>query len=91
MSERCSRDFRIFGVEDISLNHLYRAMAWLGSERERLEEELFFSNRDPFSSLSVVFFETTSIYFESRGGKSLGGILQGQATVSGADGGGCDH
>jgi hypothetical protein len=71
-SDRQARDFRISGAEGLSLHHLYRAMAWLGEERERLEEELFFANRDLFSSLSVVFFDTTSLYFEGRGGESLG-------------------
>jgi len=71
-ADRQSRDFRITGSEELSLHHLYRAMAFLGEERERLEEELFFRNRDLFSSLSVVFFDTTSLYFEGRGGKRLG-------------------
>ena len=75
-SDRCAdrqaRDFRIAGAEDLSLHHLYRAMAWLGENREGLEEELFFRNRDLFSSLSVVFFDTTSLYFEGRGGETLG-------------------
>ncbi len=71
-ADRQARDFRIAGAEGLSLHHLYRAMAWLGEERERLEEELFFRNRDLFSSLSVVFFDTTSLYFEGRGGESLG-------------------
>ncbi len=71
-SDRQARDFRISGAEDLSLHHLYRAMAWLGKNREGLEEELFFRNRDLFSSLSVVFFDTTSLYFEGRGGETLG-------------------
>lgn len=70
--DRCARDFRITGAEGLSLHHLYRAMAWLGENREGLEEELFFKNRDLFSSLSLVFFDTTSLYFEGRGGESLG-------------------
>ena len=71
-ADRCARDFRITGAEDISLHHLYRAMAWLGFERERVEEELFFKHRDLFSSLSVAFFDTTSLYFEGMGGETLG-------------------
>jgi transposase len=33
---------------------------------------LFFRNRDLFSSLDLVFFDTTSIYFEGEGGETLG-------------------
>ena len=38
-----------------------------------LVEELIFSyRRDLFSDLDLVFFDTTSIYFEGRGGESIG-------------------
>jgi hypothetical protein len=69
---RITRDYRVTGAEDIELHHLYRAMAWLGENRERIEEAVFESNRDLFTSLSVVFFDTTSIYFEGAGGEELG-------------------
>jgi len=72
LADRQARDWRISGADGLSLHHLYRAMAWLGENREGLEEELFFRNRDLFSSLSVVFFDTTSLYFEGAGGESLG-------------------
>jgi hypothetical protein len=40
---------------------------------ERLcEEQLFDSRRDLFAELEVVFFDTTSIYFEGEGGAQLG-------------------
>ncbi|MBC7230646.1 MAG: transposase [Actinobacteria bacterium] len=71
-AERQARDFRISEAEGISLHHLYRAMAWPGENREGMEEELFFRNRDLFCSLSVVFFCTTSLCFEGRGGEALG-------------------
>jgi len=69
---RITRDYRASEAEDIELHHLYRAMAWLGEERARIEEELFDHGRDLFTSLSVVFFDTTSIYFEGQGGETLG-------------------
>ena len=47
-------------------------MAWLGKNTEAIEDRLFSSNRDLFSSLSVVFFDTTSLYFEGEGGQTLG-------------------
>jgi transposase len=40
--------------------------------KDRIEEGLFFRRRDLFSSLEVVFFDTTSIYFEGEGGQTLG-------------------
>jgi len=71
-ARRITRDYRVTGAEDIELHHLYRAMAWLGDNREAIEEAVFESNRDLFTSLSVVFFDTTSIYFEGAGGQELG-------------------
>jgi len=40
--------------------------------KDRIEELLFARRRDLFSSLSVLFFDTTSIYFEGEGGQTLG-------------------
>jgi transposase len=71
-ASRLTRDYCVKGAEEINLHHLYRSMAWLGSKRERIEEALFARNRNLFSSLSMVFFDTTSLYFEGRGGENLG-------------------
>lgn len=88
-AERWKEEYRIGGAESIELQHLYRAMAWLGEEVEKqkqdgttafsprctkdgIEEKLFERNRDLFSSLDLVFFDTTSIYFEGDGGESIG-------------------
>jgi hypothetical protein len=81
-------DYRIDGVADLQLHHLYRAMAWLGEElpegeqagrtlaprcvKDLVEEHLFARRRDLFADLSVVFLDTTSLYFEGEGGASLG-------------------
>jgi len=80
---RWCRDYRIEGVEDLSLHHLYRAMGFLGEEledqtgstpfsprciKDRIEELLFNARRDLFSELEMVFFDTTSLYFEGEGG-----------------------
>jgi transposase len=77
------RDYRIEGVEGLSLHHLYRAMTFLGEETEdqadatpfsprcrkdEIEEQLFLERRDLFTGLDFVFFDTTSIYFEGQGG-----------------------
>ena len=85
--ERWQRDHLIEGVEGIELQHLYRAMGFLGEElaeqtqaaafaprctKDRIEEEIFSHRRDLFSGLDLVFFDTTSIYFEGAGGENVG-------------------
>jgi len=85
--ERWRRDYLIDGVEGLDLHHLYRAMAFLGEEvkdqkdatpfaprcnKDLIEEMIFFDQRDLFAELEMVFFDTTSIYFEGRGGESIG-------------------
>ncbi len=86
-ADRWRRDFRFTGTEGLELHHLYRAMWWLGEEtdpgdgkdprtkrhiKDEIEERIFFRNRDLFTGLEIVFFDTTSIYFEGEGGKELG-------------------
>ena len=78
--------YRIPGTESLELHHFYRAMAWLGetldqeseltgiprTNKDEIEEQLFDHRRDLFSEVDLVFFDTTSIYFEGQGGQSLG-------------------
>src|SRR3989339_35374 len=40
--------------------------------KDLIEESLFARRRDLFGSLDLVFFDTTSIYFEGEGGETLG-------------------
>lgn len=40
--------------------------------KDLIEEALFGRRRDLFSNLRLVFLDTTSIYFEGRGGESIG-------------------
>lgn len=40
--------------------------------KDRIEESLFAQRQDLFSELEIVFFDTTSIYFEGEGGETLG-------------------
>ena len=40
--------------------------------KDLVEEALFARRRDLFSSLELVFFDTTSIYFEGEGGSTIG-------------------
>ncbi|MBE9530135.1 MAG: IS1634 family transposase [Proteobacteria bacterium] len=85
--ERWRRDYLIEGTEDLDLHHLYRAMTFLGEElkdqkdatpfaprcnKDLIEEMVFYDQRDLFSELELVFFDTTSIYFEGRGGETIG-------------------
>lgn len=88
-AEKWKDDYAIRGVADLELQHLYRAMAWLGevlaedqqdgatpfaprTNKDLIEEALFARRRDLFTDLEMVFFDTTSIYFEGQGGESLG-------------------
>ncbi len=85
--DKWHRDYVISGVDGLSLHHLYRAMAFLGEEtndqkdrtpfsprctKDVIEEELFQMRQDLFSGLDIVFFDTTSLYFEGEGGETLG-------------------
>jgi len=40
--------------------------------KDRIEEDLFAHRRDLFTDLQLVFFDTTSIYFEGEGGPEIG-------------------
>jgi len=42
------------------------------SNKDLIEEELFARRRDLFSNLALVFFDTTSLYFQGEGGATLG-------------------
>ena len=87
-AERWRQAYRLPGTEALELHHLYRAMAFLGEPlqdqpgpevlntprctKDWIEEELFEQRRDLFSEIDLVFFDTTSIYFEGEGGQELG-------------------
>jgi transposase len=81
--EKWHRDYKMKGVEGLSLHHLYRAMTFLGEEvedqrdatpfsprctKDLIEERIFLERRDLFTGLDMVFFDTTSLYFEGAGG-----------------------
>ncbi len=81
--DKWHRDYAIKGAGTLALHHLYRAMAFLGSEiedqkdrtflprctKDVIEEELFHRHQDLFGALDIVFFDTTSLYFEGEGGR----------------------
>jgi Transposase DDE domain len=72
------------GADALTLDHAYKAMAWLGeditaageelqrSRTDEIEEALYAHRRSLFGELAVAFFDTTSLYFEGRGGATLG-------------------
>jgi hypothetical protein len=87
-AERWRQGYRLPGTEALELHHLYRAMAFLGEPlgeqlsqpvlgsprctKDWIEEALFAQRRDLFSELELLFFDTTSIYFEGQGGQEIG-------------------
>jgi hypothetical protein len=86
-ADKWKADYPIAGADALQLQHLYRAMAWLGEEvddqgaatpfaprctKDLVEEALYQHRRDLFTELEVVFFDTTSLYFEGEGGATLG-------------------
>lgn len=70
--ERWRRDLKVPGTEGLELHHQYRAMRWLGDNKDTLEEMLFHRRRDLFTQSTLAFFDTTSLYFEGQGGQTLG-------------------
>jgi hypothetical protein len=42
--------------------------------KDLIEEEIFGQRRDLFRALTIVFFDTTSIYFEGNGGQEIGAL-----------------
>ena len=78
------QSMHIPGADSLTLNHAYKAMAWLGedietgqggqarSRTEAIEETLYHHRKSLFGELSVAFFDTTSLYFEGQGGATLG-------------------
>jgi hypothetical protein len=71
-AERWMRDVIVPGSDDLQLHHFYRAMRWLGENKNVIEETLYSRHQDLFTELSLAFFDTTSIYFEGNGGENLG-------------------
>src|ERR1700756_3573753 len=85
-TEKWRHGLVIDGVAGLELHQLYRAMGWLGEElagqkrpglgprttKDLVEERLFALRNNLFSELSLVFLDTTSLYFEGEGGQSLG-------------------
>lgn len=81
------KKYEIKGVEGLELQHLYRAIGFLGRRtgkalrddpsiiprvKDKIEESIYTRQLEIFSEFKMVFFDTTSMYFEGAGGKELG-------------------
>ena len=79
--------YEISGSGGLELQHLYRAMGFLGEKlratqagpgqfvrriKDKIEEAIYLRDYGVFSEFKMVFFDTTSTYFEGAGGKELG-------------------
>ena len=83
-AEVWKENYIIPGTDELWLHQLYRTMGWLGKKigagilgsprctKDLIEEALFDRGRDLFSEVGLIFFDTTSIYFEGAGGETLG-------------------
>jgi transposase len=59
-------------LEDLELHHLYRALDFLEEHIKAIEEALFVTEREMFNlEVDLVFFDTTSTYFERQGSPGL--------------------
>jgi len=55
------------GIDDVSLQHLYRCLDFLSDHKDDIEEHIYKCNRDLFNmQVDVVFYDVTTFYFESN-------------------------
>ena len=56
----------------IGLQHLYRSLDFLDNHKYEIEKDLFERIKSLFNlKLNIVFYDTTSVYFEGKGPKEL--------------------
>lgn len=70
---------RVPGADGLTLDHAYKAMIWLGEDigqgramTDAIEEALYRHRQPLLGEVSVAFFDTTSLWFEGKGGTTLG-------------------
>jgi hypothetical protein len=64
-AEWMSRDVHIDGLGEVSDDACYRAMDWLHAVRGELEKQVYFAAADLLNlEMDLLFFDTTSTYFE---------------------------
>lgn len=71
--------FRVPGAESLTLDQAYKAMGWLGEKggegqmmTDVIEEALYRHRQPLLGEVSVAFFDTTTLWFEGKGGDTLG-------------------
>ena len=93
------RDQIIDCADEFDLQHMYRAMSWLGDRldpsdsgdaamrrtKDLIEEKLFAHRQDLFTNLNLVFFDTTSVYFHGLDGETLGRSAKARTVTATAD------
>jgi transposase len=55
-----------------TIEQLPKPIGAVRCNKDLIEEALFEGRRDLFTEVELVFFDTTSLYFEGRGGESIG-------------------
>jgi hypothetical protein len=67
------------GAESLTLEYAYKAMTWLGEAigqdrtmTDAIEEALYRHRQPLFGEVSLAFFDTTTLWFEGKGGETLG-------------------
>jgi transposase len=68
-AEWLAEDAFLPGVRGVGLQHLYRAMDFLDECRDDLEKALYQHRRTLFDRVEMVFYDTTSTYFEVEEGR----------------------
>jgi hypothetical protein len=73
------QSLRLPGADDLALDHAYKAMTWLGEAigpgrvmTDAIEEALYHHRQPLLGEVSLAFFDTTSLWFEGKGGATLG-------------------
>jgi transposase len=60
------------GINHVDLQHYYRCLNLLSKHKDTIEEKLFSRNIDLFNmSVDIVFYDVTTLYFESVRGDTL--------------------
>jgi hypothetical protein len=58
-------DVRFDGLNDLRLQHLYRAMDFLEAHKDQIEREVYFATADLLKlDVDLIFYDTTSLHFE---------------------------
>lgn len=79
VSKHCSfhRQEDYIGLDTVDLHHCYRSLDFLDDIQEALQKHLFHHQRNLFNtSLDVVFYDVTTLYFDSQHPQNEEGLRQ---------------